>query len=692
MKVDNDSILIPRIIPDKNLPGDEVHAESENKRNDNKGSGFKVHINILKKRMKHVFSRVNSANAKVRRPFGKKKKIFVAVGGTLLIFLLIVFALTFDTYRKVMVLRSSFVGLDASVKEQDLEKVKSELTNTRTNLALFKKSIMRLSFMRFTPFVGFYINDAKHAVNASEYGLDAAEILLEAVEPYADIIGFKTNSDNSARNDATAQERLDFVVKTIPDLISKADSLIEKFSLIKKEVDMLDPDKYPEKLGKTEVKSKVKSIVEGVDLAASFIENSKPLLEVSPYLLGNESPRKYLVLFQNDKELRPTGGFITAYSIGKVDKGRFEPVSSSDIYNLDSLYKPAVEAPEPLVKYLKGPYTLSPKYRLRDMNWSPDFSKSMDLFMKEAKKAGLEPVDGVIAVDTQLLVNILKVTGPIQVAGFGNFSTDNIPECNCPQVIFELESFADIEGPIVWSENEPGKIVFAPPNYDNRKKIIGPLMNSILANSLGQPKEKIPDLFNALISSLFEKHVLLYIFDEKAQNAASEFGIAGTLKEYDGDYLHIVDANLGGRKSNLYVKQEVAQEIVVETDGSVVKTLTLTYKNPEKQDGWLNSVLPNYLRIYVPEGSELLEFEGVSEKEKPYSELGKTVFAGFFEIRPQGVAQVTVKYKLPMKFDKEYDLFLQKQSGTDLPQYTVKIGKKESEFFLKTDKEVKFKI
>src|SRR3989344_5107971 len=286
MKVDNDSILIPRIIPDKNLPGDEVHAESENKRNDNKGSGFKVHINILKKRMKHVFSRVNSANAKVRRPFGKKKKIFVAVGGTLLIFLLIVFALTFDTYRKVMVLRSSFVGLDASVKEQDLEKVKSELTNTRTNLALFKKSIMRLSFMRFTPFVGFYINDAKHAVNASEYGLDAAEILLEAVEPYADIIGFKTNSDNSARNDATAQERLDFVVKTIPDLISKADSLIEKFSLIKKEVDMLDPDKYPEKLGKTEVKSKVKSIVEGVDLAASFIENSKPLLEVSPYLLG----------------------------------------------------------------------------------------------------------------------------------------------------------------------------------------------------------------------------------------------------------------------------------------------------------------------------------------------------------------------------------------------------------------------
>ena len=70
---------------------------------------------------------------------------------------------------------------------------------------------------------------------------------------------------------------------------------------------------------------------------------------------------------------------------------------------------------------------------------------------------------------SQLLVNILDAMGPIGVSGYGEYSTKIVPECNCPQVIYELESFADIEGPIVWSENEPGKIVFAPENYDNRK-------------------------------------------------------------------------------------------------------------------------------------------------------------------------------------------------------------------------------
>jgi len=294
-------------------------------------------------------------------------------------------------------------------------------------------------------------------------------------------------------------------------------------------------------------------------------------------------------------------------------------------------------------------------------------------------------------VDTQVLVNILDVIGPIQVPGFGEFSTKVTPECDCPQVIYELESFADIEGPVVWSQDEPGKIIFAPPNYDNRKKIIGPLMNSILANALGQPKDKLPALFEAGIKSLIEKHVLFFVIDEKAQAAVEKFGIAGTLNEYEGDYLHINDANLGGRKSNLYVTQEVNQEVEIAKDRSVTKTVTITYKNPQKHDGWLNSVLPNWVRIYVPKGSEILEFEGVEDKEEPYEEFGKTVFAGFFSLRPEGISKVTLKYKLPFKADGEYRLYLQKQPGTDKPLYSIQVGKLKDEFFLLKDTELKFR-
>jgi hypothetical protein len=348
-------------------------------------------------------------------------------------------------------------------------------------------------------------------------------------------------------------------------------------------------------------------------------------------------------------------------------------------------------APEPLVKYIKGPYILSKNIRLRDMNWSPDFAVSMKEFTTEAEKVGISGVDGIIGVDTQLLVYLLDAIGPIGVPGFGNFSTAIEPKCNCPQVIYELESFADVEGPIIW-DPLTGKIILRPPNSDNRKKIIGPLMNSILANALGQPKEKLPALFTAGFKSLLEKHVLFYLNDPKAQAGVEAFGIAGRLKDYQGDYLHINDANLGGRKSNMYVKQEVEQDITVNRDGSVEKTVVITYKNPEKQDGWLNSVLPNWVRVYVPKGSTLLAVEGLEEKAEPYEDLGKTVFAGFFKRRPEGVSKVTLKYKLPFSVKGDYKLFVQKQPGTDAPLYTIKLGKTVEEGYLKMDKEYRLRI
>lgn len=626
---------------------------------------------------------------------GKKKKILMISSLfilALLIFVLISGFLFYRVYKKALAVQDSVQSLISAGKNQDLEQIKLELQNTKNSLENLHNVYSSISWMRFIPFFGDYIKDGEHGLNGIKYGIEAGEVVIEAVEPYADIIGFVKDSKEAESGQETAQDRLDFVIKTIPDLIPKADLLSEKVELARSEIDNIDPERYPETLGGYEIRVKLQKGIELIDLASKFVTDGKPLLEAAPYILGSDESRTYLILFQNDKELRPTGGFITAYSIAKVEGGKFEPVSSNDIYNLDNLYSPKIPATEPIIKHLKGPYVISKNFRLRDLNWSPDFSESMQLFVNEIKSVGIKDIDGVIAVDTQVVVYLLNVLGKIGVSGFGDFSTEIVDECNCPQVVHELESFADIEGPVVWSQDEPDKIIYAPPNYENRKKIIGPLMNSILANALGQPKDKLPALFEAAFNSLVEKHVLFYMLDGDSQKAVEKFGIAGRIEQYDGDYLHINDANLGGRKSNLYVTHEVAQEIEVAKDGSVEKTVEITYKNPEPYDGWLNSVLPNYVRIYVPKGSELIAFDGVEEGKDPYEELGKTVFAGFFKLRPQGVAKITVKYKLPFKVKKEYKLFIQKQPGTDAPLYVLKVKKYEEELFLKTDKEMRFRI
>jgi len=433
----------------------------------------------------------------------------------LLVFLLILVLYTFFTYRfymKVANFRENLESIKSAFQAQDFREVRKSIERTQESLIKLKSAYKPFFLFKLIPFLGGYIADGQHVIGATENGLQAALLLVDTIEPYADIVGFRTDS-KEVKESNTAQERLDFVIKTIPSLILRADELEEKVKLIRKDVDKINPDRYPETILGWSVREKVKEGKELIEMAASLVENGKPLLESAPYLLGVEGKRRYLIIFQNDKELRPTGGFITAYSIAEVEKGRFEPGPSDDIYNLDGRYTPKIPAPKPIVKYLKGPYALSKNYRLRDMNWSPDFSKSMELFSRELKSAGVSGIDGIIALDTQVLVNILNALGPVQVPGFGEFSTKIVPECNCPQVIYELESFADVEGPVVWSENEPGKIVYAPPNYENRKKIIGPLMNSILSSILGASSDKFSMISEAVLKSLFEKHVLFYLFE-----------------------------------------------------------------------------------------------------------------------------------------------------------------------------------
>ena len=637
-----------------------------------------------KNRLKLLFSKISIDRGLVLK---------VGLPVFILLLLMAIFAVfpLINLYRKAQFLKGLESRFKTAIEKQDIGIVSSEIDRTKSQLTEFKGAYYSLAWTKVLPLVGGYWRDGEKMLKAAFYGLEASEITLGTIKPYADIIGFAPGGKEAQSGEESAQDRMEFVISTLDAVLPKLASITERVEKANNELKSIDVSKYPETLGKYEVRPKLQNLLRVANEAARFVLDTKPVIEKAKYLLGVDKERTYLVLLQNDKELRPTGGFITAYTIMKVTKGKISSVVSSDIYALDDRYIPVIEAPPQFLEFLKGPYVLSNNLRLRDMNYLADFKESMDLFAKESSKTGIADVDGIIAVDTQTLVNILDVLGEVGVSGFGNYNTLIDPECNCPQVVHELEKFADIEGPIVWSENEPGKIVYRPPNSENRKGIIGPLMNSVLANALGQPKEKVPGLFGAIYKSLTEKHVLFYMYEEDVQKALEEAHLAGRIEETEGDYLHINDANLGGRKSNLYVISEVIQDVKVDGDGNVTKTLTLTYANPQDYDGWLNSVLPNWTRIYVPKGATLVNMGGFDKTYDTYDEHGKTVFSGSFSLRPKGVVKIVVEYKLPFKVKGNYRLLIQKQPGTDKPFYTINFGKTIEEFFLDTDKNLELR-
>ncbi len=616
--------------------------------------------------------------------FGRKAKI---ASGIIVVALLlfIVFGIlpAAAAYKSAQKLQVSVKKLQVSAQSQDLDQINASLAEVKGDLRDFDKNLGRLGWMKFVPFASGYWNDARSAARGGTAGVEAGEIVVKTIEPYSDILGF--NGGKKATDGAqTAEDRINFIVKTIGGVVPQLDSISAKTGEMQTQINQIDPNRYPEYFQGKPVRESVRKGIELVNEMHELVTGGKPVLAQAPYLLGVNGERTYLMIFQNDKELRPTGGFITAYSIVKVKDGKFDPVSSSDIYSLDDKLNSRIPAPEGIKKYLP----LVPYWYMRDMNISPDFKVSMDTFKENYDKTKSPKVDGIIAIDTHVAVDLLKVIGKIGIPGFGNYSADTDSRCNCPNVIYELEDYADVAGPVIFANDLGGKIIKKPPHADNRKAVLGPLMNSILSNALGQPKEKLPDLFQAGFNDLQQKHILFYFGEGEVQKAMESFNLAGRIRESQGDYLHINDTNFAGAKSNLYVEEAVDLKVDKNSDGTT-NTLTLKYSNPQKTDGWLNGLYRDWLRIYVPKGSTLVDSTGSEVPMTTYEELGKTVIEGFFTLRPQGVTQLTIKYKTSVK-DKNYKILIQKQPGTGANLYTVAQGRNKEEFQLETDKELRF--
>ena len=569
--------------------------------------------------------------------------------------------------------------LDA-VKKQNVELASTELEKTKKDLVETQKNLNALSFLKYVPILGGYYNDADHLAKAGYHSLNAATVLVDSVKPYADILGLKGQGSFVM---GSAEQRIQTAIMTMGKITSRIDDVSDTFILAKKEIDAVDPNHYPSILGGDKIKKNLIKLKETTDQGATFVDQARPLIKVMPSLLGESKEKKYLILFQNDKELRATGGFITAYAIFRIDKGVIHVERSDDIYNLDNAVANKPKAPEPILKYLPKVYSLN----LRDSNLSPDFEESMKTFNSMYQKIpGRVDIDGIIAIDTHVLVSTIKILNDeVQAAGI-TFTTKEDKRCNCPQVIYTLED--NISRPVNYVKS-------------GRKDLLGALLYAIMEKALkSSPKLYWGPLFQDMIAETAQKHILFDINDKNAQDGIVALNAAGKIKTFDGDYLHINDTNFAGAKSNMYVKQNVEQSYDVKSDGSIVKTVTINYKNPyppsdcnlERGGLCLNADLRNWLRIYVPKGSELIDSKGSEVKVSTYEELGKTVFEGFFIVRPQGSAKFTISYRLPFKLAKGSSLpvLVQKQPGTDKNGYETKVnGKKAEKFDLVTDKELK---
>ena len=199
-----------------------------------------------------------------------------------------------------------------------------------------------------------------------------------------------------------------------------------------------------------------------------------------------------------------------------------------------------------------------------------------------------------------------------------------------------------------------------------------------------------------------EKHILFSVNNPDAQKGLAALGWAGNIKAFDGDYLHINDINFSGAKTNMFIKQNLRIDYKVGSDGSIEKTITIDYRNPEKHSDCnlergglcLNAIHRDVQRVYVPRGSTLVSSKGSQVKVETKEDLGKTYFEGFFTVNPLGKATITYTYKLPFKIEgSNLPVLIQKQPGVEvLPTEVYVNGKRVEKLDLRGDKILNLKV
>ena len=406
-------------------------------------------------------------------------------------------------------------------------------------------------------------------------------------------------------------------------------------------------------------------------LVADAVDYSKFLED----FIGTKGTQKYLLLFQNPAELRPTGGFPGSYGVIVFKDGKLQDFRVDDIYNIDGqlkeLYVPPLELQH-----------IVPNWAMRDTNWFVDFPMSAGKITEFYKKESGQDVDGVITFSPRIVSEILKITGPIRMDKYGvTLNFDNFSQI----IQEEVEYKADRAQP---------------------KKILVDLAPLMLEKIYSADSDSWMRIFDVLVSSVDGKDILMYFRDLKLQDFSVTKGFSGRVNQAPDDYLMLTLTNIKGSKTDDVIDSQMKVDTIFE--GNDVRhrvILTRTHNGGNMKYGFYNKQSPSYVRILVPDNAQFLGISGNSKTNfKPlldypktdfkrdedlvrfeeksfydseagitvYEEAGKREYGFWMVLNPGETKRIELEYRVPGKASgNEYEFYVQKQPGLELTKFDL---------------------
>jgi hypothetical protein len=360
----------------------------------------------------------------------------------------------------------------------------------------------------------------------------------------------------------------------------------------------------------------------------------KPLLDRLPAVLGAQGPRTYLLTIMNPAEQRFSGGATLQMATIRFDRGIITFGRSRSVANVDRnkffLNWPPVPGN---LFHPPGPR------RLTAATYSPWWQVSGEELLRAWQAQTGQRCQGLIAVDLQALAELFRITGPMQVPGYGELTADNLVQT----LAGSYDSFAD---PI------------------ERHRV-----NNALVPAFKQKFLSGGDLVQkgrSLQQDARGRHVALYFRDRLSQQAFAHAGFAGNLSRTRHDYLGVFSQNLNGSKADYWQQRHVDMRVALHPDGSADESLGIVVDNPappyvqqppDPRSGYDTRWLGTFVGVFFPPHTRL-EAVAVDGKTRPNAALEQTstsikgvldrpVLRTAWLLAPQKSARLNVDYVVP---------------------------------------------
>lgn len=184
----------------------------------------------------------------------------------------------------------------------------------------------------------------------------------------------------------------------------------------------------------------------------------------------------------------------------------------------------------------------------------------------------------------------------------------------------------------------------------------------------------------ALWDGLNSKNILLHFNDVQAQRGLQTANWGGGVTPGEGDFLMVLDSNVGFNKLNAIMAERISYEVKLSTQGNSTATATIDYHNPahpvpvpcdhrayygKNYDDLEQRCYWDVVRVLAPAGSILTRADGIDDAAKVEEIESVTAFQGYFVLKRGESNQAQFEYALPAPVVKgnRYELKIQKQPG-----------------------------